>query len=87
MKIRPFPVLSMTAVSLSLLAASTQAFLIPGSYAPLFEAPAVVPQIGNRAGKMVDNFNLSSFIGKSRIMLLSTDEASMQKDKEDSRRA
>lgn len=121
MKIRSYPAFSVAAVSLSLLAASAQAFPVPGSYAPLFEAPAVVPQKGNPAGKVVDKFNLSSLIGQSRILLLtypknctficptelialnkriddfhdlgyevlvlSTDEASMGKDKEASHQA
>ena len=109
------------ALSSLLISQSAEAFPIPGSYAPLFEAPAVVPQSGNPAGKLVNNFNLSSLIGKSRIMLLtypknctficptelialkkriedfhdlgyevlvlSTDEASLDKDKEASHQA
>lgn len=125
MKIRFFSTLPIAVVSASVLlslgAAPVHAFPIPGSYAPLFEAPAVIPQKGNRAGKVVDKFNLSSLIGKSRILLLtypknctficptelialnkriedfhelgyevlvlSTDEASLDKDKEASHQA
>ena len=61
----------MPAAVLSLSAAiNAFAFPVPGSYAPLFEAPAVVPQKGNPAGKLVEKFSLSSLIGKSRILLL-----------------
>ena len=70
MRIRVFTVISAAVVSLSLAAPSAEAFPIPGSYAPLFEAPAVVPQQGNPAGKLVEKFSLSSLIGKSRVMLL-----------------
>ncbi|AMO55041.1 redoxin domain-containing protein [Endozoicomonas montiporae] len=70
MKIRAFSFVSAAVVSLSLVTSSAEAFPIPGSYAPLFEAPAVIPQPGSAAGKLVEKFNLSSLIGKSRIMLL-----------------
>ena len=121
MKIRAFTVISAAVFSLSLAASSVEDFPIPGSYAPLFEAPAVVPQQGNPAGKLVEKFNLSNLIGKSRVLLLtypknctficptelialkkrigdfhdlgyevlvlSTDEASLNKDKEASHQA
>ena len=121
MKIRAFTVISAAVVSLSLAASSVEAFPIPGSYAPLFEAPAVVPQQGNPAGKLVEKFNISNLIGKNRVLLLtypknctficptelialkkrisdfhdlgyevlvlSTDEASLNKDKEASHQA
>lgn len=61
---------SLFVAAFSLSAISAFAFPIPGSYAPLFEAPAVVPQKNNPAGKVVDKFSLSSLIGKSRILLL-----------------
>lgn len=56
--------------SLSCWVFKVSAFPIPGSYAPLFEAQAVIPQKGNPAGQVVDQFKLSSLIGKSRILFL-----------------
>ncbi|MGI9275308.1 MAG: redoxin domain-containing protein [Endozoicomonas sp.] len=52
------------------MAATAQAFPVPGSYAPDFETQAVIPLKDNPTGKVVENFRLSSLLGKSRILLL-----------------